>query len=113
MFRFYDIKINAVIPDNVMSDGGTMVKIVGEGFFDTTNKKVIFRTQYGERLIEITWDKKDRCYTLSAPPITWLCGGQNPSPELIESIKESGVDTLLTLSGVEWITVGKFYYIGI
>ncbi len=40
-----------------MSEGGTPVKILGEGFFDTSNKKVIFKTKFGERLIEITWDK--------------------------------------------------------
>jgi hypothetical protein len=71
VFRFYDIKINLIKPDNVMSEGGTQVKILGEGFFDTSNKKVIFKTKFGERLIEITWDKQERCYTLVAPPITW------------------------------------------
>lgn len=96
-----------------MSEGGTLVRLEGEGFFDTTNKKVIFRTQFGERLIEINWDKKDRCYTLSAPPITWLLGGQQPTPDLIEEVKKHGIDTLLTLNGIEWINVGKFYYIGI
>lgn len=54
-----------------MSEGGTAVRIEGEGFFDTVNKKVIFKTNFGERLIEIQWDKKDRCYSLVAPPLTW------------------------------------------
>jgi hypothetical protein len=66
-----DIKVNSITPDNVMSESGTTVRIEGEGFFDTTNKKVIFKTAFGERLIEITWDKQDRCYSLVAPPITW------------------------------------------
>ena len=70
-----------------MSDGGTAVKIIGEGFFDTSNKKVIFKTKFGDRLIEIAWDKKDRCYTLVAPPITWLLGGQKPTEELIDEVK--------------------------
>ena len=36
-----------------MSEGGTAVRIEGDGFFDTVNKKVIFKTDFGERLIEI------------------------------------------------------------
>lgn len=41
-----------------------------------------------------------------------LLGGQQPTPELMNEVKKSGVEALLTLSGVEWIRVGKFYYIG-
>lgn len=40
-----------------MSEGGSAVQVLGDGFFDTTNKKVKFKTQFGERLIEIVWDK--------------------------------------------------------
>lgn len=111
VFRFYDIQVKELRPDNVMSDGGTQVQIMGDGFFDTTNKRVIFKTQYGERLIEIMWDKQDRFYTFVAPPLSWLLGGQQPTPELLNSVKETGVQALLTLSGIEWIPIGTFYYI--
>jgi hypothetical protein len=30
----------------------------------------------------------------------------------LAEVKRTGVEALLTLSGVEWIYVGKFYYIG-
>lgn len=58
-----------------MSEGGASVKIIGDGFFDTTNKRVIFKTLFGERLIEIMWDKQDRFYSFVAPPLSWLLGG--------------------------------------
>ena len=34
----------------------------GDGFFDTSNKKIVFKTIYGERQIDILWDKKDKAY---------------------------------------------------
>jgi len=42
-----------MIPDTVLTNGGTTIKITGEGFFDTTNKKIILKTKFGERLIDI------------------------------------------------------------
>lgn len=53
LYQYVDIKVNSIKPDNVMSQGGTAVRIEGDGFFDTVNKKVIFKTDFGERLIEI------------------------------------------------------------
>ncbi|CAK72743.1 unnamed protein product (macronuclear) [Paramecium tetraurelia] len=111
VFRFYDIQIKELQPDNVMSEGGASVKIIGDGFFDTTNKRVIFKTLFGERLIEIMWDKQDRFYSFVAPPLSWLLGGQQPTPELLNAVKANGVTALLTLSGIEWIPIGTFYYI--
>lgn len=57
------------------------------------------------------WDKQDRFYSFVAPPLSWLLGGQQPTPELLDSVKASGVQALLTLSGIEWIPMGTFYYI--
>ena len=44
---------------------------MGDGFFDTLTKKIMFKSIFGERLIDINWDKKDRSFSFIAPPITW------------------------------------------
>lgn len=54
--------------------GGANAIINGEGFFDTINKKIVVETDFGKRLVDITWDKKARNYSFIAPPITWLVG---------------------------------------
>ena len=109
-------------------------KIEGTGFFDTVHKKIKFKSQYGERLvktkkkyrkndkiifflkkikIDIVWDKKDKNYTFVAPPASWLLGGSEPSPDLINDLKKDPAQVSLTLSGVEWINIGEFFYYGL
>lgn len=41
-FRFYSINVTSVTPTNVTAAGGAKVIINGEGFFDTSNKKIMF-----------------------------------------------------------------------
>jgi hypothetical protein len=46
-FRFYDVKITSIAPNNDIIQGGAKVVIAGEGFFDTLNKKIMFETHFG------------------------------------------------------------------
>ncbi|KRW99588.1 Regulator of chromosome condensation 1/beta-lactamase-inhibitor protein II [Pseudocohnilembus persalinus] len=110
-FRFYDIQIKKVFPNKVPFEGGATVTVQGEGLFDNVNKKMIFETEFGTRLIDLVWEKQTKSFTFIAPPISWLVGGQEPTEEMIQQIAQKGVDVKISLNQVEWIDVGKFYYI--
>ena len=43
-------------------DGGLNIKIIGEGFFDTINKQIMFKSILGERIIALNWDKNLKEY---------------------------------------------------
>ncbi|EGR29393.1 rcc1 family hect domain protein, putative [Ichthyophthirius multifiliis] len=109
-FRFYDIQIHKLEPNNDALSGGATSKLMGEGFFDTLTKKIMFKSIYGERLIDINWDKKERTFSFIVPPITWLLGGQDPSPELIKQVQNGQIQVFLTLNSIQWIKVSNFLY---
>ncbi|KAL4436169.1 hypothetical protein ABPG74_018153 [Tetrahymena malaccensis] len=109
-FRFYDVHVSKLEPNNDALSGGARCKLMGEGFFDTLSKRIMFKSKYGERLIDINWDKKERSFTFIAPPINWLLGGQDPTPELIKEVQSNKIDVALTLNGVQWIHVADFQY---
>lgn len=78
-FRFYDIKVDNIEPNNGAYGGGLNIQINGKGFFDTINKQIMFKSVLGERIIDIEWDKKQRKYNFIQPPLNWLLGGQEPT----------------------------------
>eukprot|EP00825_Cyclidium_porcatum_P046805 TRINITY_DN745_c0_g1_i2.p1 TRINITY_DN745_c0_g1~~TRINITY_DN745_c0_g1_i2.p1 ORF type:complete len:1060 (+),score=235.51 TRINITY_DN745_c0_g1_i2:76-3255(+) len=110
-FKYYDIQIGQMVPNNSTSQGETKVKISIEGFIETQQKKIVFTTEFGERIIEPQWSKKDKQLSFTAPPVNWLLGGKDPTPELVEKIFKSGADVKMTVNGKEWIDVGKYLYI--
>ncbi len=65
------MQIGNMVPNSVTHEGGAKVIIVGNGFFDTVSKKIMFATEFGERLVDLNWDKKDRSFNFVAPPINW------------------------------------------
>ena len=71
-FKFYDIQIQNFSPHNSMSEGGAVIKIEGSGFFDTIHKKIKIFSEFGERLIDVSWDKAEKLFSFISPPITWL-----------------------------------------
>ena len=77
-----------MIPDTILTNGGDTIKINGEGFFDTSNKKVILKTKFGERLIDIQWDKKERSYSMVAPPLTWYTKNDIKKIKLMKTLKK-------------------------
>jgi len=40
-------------PNNVTNEGGAVVKILGEGFFDTLHKKIKLESKFGDRMIDM------------------------------------------------------------
>jgi len=109
-FRFYDIKINRLTPNNDVSEGNSTVHIEGQGFIDSDAKKLKFISKFGERLVDLVWVKATKQYTFIVPPITWLFGGDIPTPEQINELRQEPPMLQLTLNGIEWIDVGNFYY---
>jgi len=69
--RFYDVRVKKLEPNNDALSGGAHCKLMGDGFFDTLSKRIMFKSKYGERLIDINWDKKERSFTFIAPPLNW------------------------------------------
>lgn len=45
------------------------------------------------------------------PPITWLIGDRESTPELLASIKQVHIKLLFTLSGIEWIQASEFKFV--
>lgn len=43
--------------------------------------------------------------------MNWLLAGNEPTPELVESVKNGIIEVRLTLSGTEWVTVGQFRFV--
>lgn len=70
-FKYYDIQVGQMVPNNSTSQGETKVKLTVEGFIDTPSKKILFQTEFGERIIEPNWNKKDKTLSFTAPPINW------------------------------------------
>ena len=46
-FRYYDISITKISPAFVSSEGGTIMKIMGTGLYDSNSKRLRFTTDKG------------------------------------------------------------------
>eukprot|EP00828_Plagiopyla_frontata_P012276 TRINITY_DN16991_c0_g1_i4.p1 TRINITY_DN16991_c0_g1~~TRINITY_DN16991_c0_g1_i4.p1 ORF type:complete len:357 (-),score=85.13 TRINITY_DN16991_c0_g1_i4:22-1092(-) len=110
-FRFYNIKIKDIYPKNGTNVGGTTVKVQGEGFFDTIYKKIKFISKLGERLIDVAWDKVNKQFNFVCPPLNWLLGSYEPTPEILTKVKEEPAKIYITFNQIEWIFIGDFSYI--
>ena len=62
--------------------------------------------------VDLRWDKKDRSLSFLVPPLNWLFGGDDPTHERITEMKTEGIEMFITLSGIEWIYIGEFFYEG-
>ena len=109
-FRYYDIRVSKLEPAIGLSEGGTLVNIVGQGLYDSTNKRVKFSTPGGERIVSGTWDRKLRCVQCIVPPLTWLFGGIEVPEEELEAIKARQIDVSITFNNQEWIAASTFKY---
>jgi len=109
-FRFYDVKVTKIQPNNSPSSGDTYVILEGRGFMDSDTKKLRFRSKFGERLVDLVWIKEKKQYSFFVPPISWLFGGNIPTQEQIEELKQEPPIVEITLNHLEWLPVGRFYY---
>lgn len=109
-FRFYKIKVDSISPNVGAFEGGLKIKIIGNGFFDTISKQIMFRSVLGERIIDLEWDKQSKSYHFIQPPLSWLLAGNEPTEEVFQQVLASNIELLFSLNGVEWLNIGCFYY---
>jgi hypothetical protein len=108
-FKYYDVKIERIEPNLVPSEGGTKLTIIGTGMYDSSQKKIRIYTDKGTREIAGVFEP-DKNITCKIPPLTWLFGGEDVSPETIEETLNQDVRIDLTLNGIEWIQAMSFRY---
>lgn len=109
-FRYYDVNIQQVQPPLGPSEGGTNLRLLGSGLYDSPIKKIKFLAENGVREVNATWDRKNKSIGCVVPPLTWLFGGEEVSPETVQGIMESGVQVSLTFNNQEWIDAGEYKY---
>lgn len=63
-------------------------------------------------ILDLKWAKKEQQFSILIPPITWLFGDNEPTPDDIKNVMQSELEIQLTLNGVEWNKIGKFTYYG-
>ena len=88
-----------------------MIYIIGQGLYDSANKRVKFSIEGGERVVTADWDRQSKCLKCIAPPLTWLFGGADISEEELEEIKKKPVEVSLTFNNQEWISAREFRYL--
>lgn len=111
IFRFYDIQITSIIPNNGMLDGGNILKIYGSGFYDSNSKKARVSSKFGDHMLELRYEKSDKSLRLQIPPVSWIVKGEHPTNEQIELLQKKELPTIeITLNGIEWTFVSKYLY---
>ena len=110
-FRYYQVQVEKIEPDNTVRGGGTKIVISGNGFIDSLQKKIRLVNSKTERMIDVKWEKVEEYYYFFTPPISWLSGREDDlnDHEIDELMKEK-IDVFLTISGKDWITVGSYIY---
>jgi hypothetical protein len=109
-FRYYDVHITEVQPALGPSEGGTQIRLVGLGLYDSPIKRIRFSTPSGIREVTATWERKRKAIGCVVPPLTWLFGGEEVQQEVIDDILKSGVSMALTFNNQEWIQAPDYRY---
>ena len=110
-FRYYDVEVQEMVPNNGRTDEGTTLMVVGKGLYDSSAKKLRIQSAHGEREISVQWDRKDKRYICVVPPVNWILSTEDPDPQLVREITNSPLRVDLTLNGLEYIKLPNFYYI--
>lgn len=92
------------------SEGGTNIRLVGNGLYDSTIKRIKFSTSKGTREVQATWEHKRKSISCIVPPLTWLFGGDEVPESVIQEVIKSGVKVSLTFNNQEWIEVPSYKY---
>jgi alpha-tubulin suppressor-like RCC1 family protein len=110
-FRYYDIHVSKIEPDNTVVSGGTKIKITGYGFIDSNQKKIKLTNSKTERLIDAKWEKDEEYFYFYTPPISWLSGTEEEvTKEMIKEISNEKINIFLTISGKDWISIGQYSF---
>ena len=74
-FRYYDVRIQKILPALGPETGGTQILIQGRGLYDAGIKKIRFLTadgKSGRREVNADWDRTNKSFKVTVPPYAWL-----------------------------------------
>lgn len=109
-FRYYDVKITSIEPALGPSQGGTNIRLLGSGLYDSPIKRIKFTSGDGTREVAATWERRRKAICCVVPPLTWLFGGEEVSQEVIADILKNGVKMSLTFNNQEWVDAPDYKY---
>jgi hypothetical protein len=79
--------IDKIAPDNGTTLGGTRIQVCGTGFFDSKDKQCKMILPDGDQyILDLKWAKKEQQFSILIPPITWLFGDNEPTPDDIKNV---------------------------
>jgi hypothetical protein len=110
VFRYYDIRLEAIEPPYAQSEGGASINLTGKGIYDSAIKRLKFTCKKGSREVTADWDRKAKCLKCIIPPLSWLWGGDEIPEEELEEIKANPIDVEITFNNQEWIKGPSFQY---
>lgn len=114
IYRFYEIKDPSIEPNISSVEGGTIMKILGSGFFDSVTKKArISCSNYEDRFTDLQWDRNEKILLLVTPPLSWIVNDDESLKNLKnKEIYEKFVFLVdVTLNNIDWIRVGEYRYL--
>jgi hypothetical protein len=91
VFRYYDIRLEAIDPPFAQSEGGASINITGKGIYDSAIKRLKFTCKNGSREVTAEWDRKAKCLKCIIPPLSWLWGGEEIPEEQLAAIKSKPI----------------------
>lgn len=112
IYRFYEIKIEKMEPNISSIEGGLLIKIIGQGLFDSLTKKAKITSSLGERFSDMQWDRNEKALIMVSNPLLWITNDEDvikkiPANELYENYD---FDVSLTMNNIDWIYVGNYKY---
>jgi hypothetical protein len=108
VFRYYDIRLEAIEPPYSQSEGGASINLTGKGIYDSQIKRLKFTCKKGSREVTADWDRKAKVLKCIIPPLSWLWGGEEIPEEELEEIKANPIDVEITFNNQEWIKGPSF-----
>lgn len=111
-YKFYDIQFKGIDPKLSPINGGTKIKIHGDGFFDTSTKKAKIISNYGERLCDIQWDRNDKSFQFVTNPLGWLTDNEEIIKDIdpVELYEKMQFDIYITLNGIHYMLADSYRY---
>jgi len=112
IYRFYEIKIEKMEPNISSTEGGLIIKIIGQGLFDSLTKKAKITSALGERFSDMQWDRNEKALIMVSNPLLWITNDEDvikkiPVDELYEKYN---FDVSITMNNIDWIYVGNYKY---
>ena len=114
IYRFYEIKIDCIEPNISSIEGGTIMKIKGNGFFDSVTKKAKISSVFGERFTDLQWERNEKILLLVTPPLSWITSNEEmfKNTKFQEIYENFTFDVKITLNNIDWIDTGNYKYFG-